>query len=171
MAEQEFILGVTEEEYEEAGSKFITWLDENDNPVMSGAWASQVGKTNLRDIEIGMPDWKTVGKSLKFPVSIMSEMDKGKEDEICPGVDVKGIWKLKEIHQAIMGNELEMKVGADKKKHPVFKPAIYVGKPAVGVWEMQEGHKAGDPNAPIVYYPKLVSIMPAGTKETEQSLM
>jgi hypothetical protein len=64
-----------------------------------------------------------------------------------------------------------MKAGADGKKHPVFKPTEYAGKPAVGVWTMQKGHKGGDPSAEEVLYPKLTGILPAGSKPQTESLM
>ena len=97
--------------------------------------------------------------------------DKGKEDKIATGVDSKSVWKLKEIHAAVIGGELEMKAGADGKKHPVFKPMDYVGKPAVGVWEMQKGLKGGVKGAGETYYPKLVQLLPAGSKPSTESLM
>jgi len=161
MAEQEFILSVTEEEYEAGGSKFITFLP-----------GAKVGDVQYRDIEVGMPDWDTPGKSLKFPVTVTEEgVDKGKEEKISTGVDSKSVWKLKEIHTAIIGGDLQMKIGADGKKHPVFIPTEYVGKPAVGVWTMQKGYKGGDPSAGEVLYPKLTNILPVGSKPSTESLM
>ena len=172
MAEQEFILPVTEEEYEAGGSRFIAFTDEQGNIVPSGSWKGVVGQINYRSVELGMPDWDTPGRSLKFPVTITEEgIDKGKEDKVATGVDSKSVWKLKEIHSAILGGDLEMKAGADGKKHPVFKPMDYVGKPAVGVWEMQKGFKGGDPSAGETYYPKLVQLLPAGSEPSTESLM
>jgi hypothetical protein len=161
VAEQEFILPVTEEEYEAGGSKFITFPP-----------GAKVGDVQYREVECGMPDWDTPGKSLKFPISVTEEgVDKGKEEKISTGVDSKSVWKLKEIQQAVLGEPLEMKAGADGKKHPVFKPAEYAGKPAVGVWTMQKGYKGGDPSAEEVLYPKLTGILPAGSKPQTESLM
>jgi len=172
MTEQEFVLPVTEEEYEAGGSKFIAFTDEQGNVVPSGSWSKMVGSVNSRAVEVGMPDWDTPGRSLKFPVVITEEgADKGKEDKMSTGVDSKSVWKLKEIHAAVIGGDLEMKKGADGKKHPVFKPTEYVGKPAVGIWEMQKGHKGGDPSAGETYYPKLVQLLPAGSKPNTESLM
>src|SRR4030042_3408256 len=145
MAEQKFILTVTEEEYEAGGSKYIAFTDENGRIVPSGEWIKLVGQLNYRDLEVGMPDGDTIGKSVKFPVVITEEgPDNSKEDKISTGVDSKSVWKLKEIHQAVIGGDLKMETGADKKKHPVLEPSEYVGKPSVGVWEMQKGHKGGD---------------------------
>jgi len=170
--EQEFILPVTEEEYEAGGSKFIAFTDENDNVVPSGSWTKMVGTVNYRAVELGMPDWDTPGKSIKFPVVITEEgVDKGKEDKIATGVDSKSIWKLKEIHTAVIGGDLEMKSGADGKNHPVMKPTEYAGKAAVGIWEMQAGLKGGVEGAGATYYPKLVQLLPAGSTPKTESLM
>ena len=170
--EQEFILPVTEEEYEAGGSKFIAFMDEAGNVVPSGGWSRMVGAVNYRAVECGMPDWDTPGQSMKFPVTITDEgMDKGKEDKISTGVSSKSVWKLKEIHSAVIGGDLEMKSGADGKKHPVLKPTEYAGKAAVGVWEMQAGFKGGDEKAGATYYPKLVQLLPAGSTPKTESLM
>ena len=170
--EQEFMLPVTEEEYDAAGSKFITFTDKNGEVVPTGKWKDFVGELNYREIETSMPDWDTPGKSLKFPVVITEDgPDKNKEDKISTGVDTKSIWKLKEISLAVLGHDLEMKVGADKKKHPVFKPTEYVGKAAVGVWEMMAGKKGGVEGAAATYYPKLTQLLAAGSKPTEESLV
>jgi len=170
--EQEFILPVTEEEYEAGGSKFIAFTGEDGNVLPSGAWMKAIGSVNYRAVELGMPDWDTPGKSIKFPVVITEEgVDKAKEDKVATGVDSKSVWKLKEIHAAVIGGDLEMKAGADGKKHPVMKPTEYAGKAAVGVWEMQAGYKGGDPNAGATYYPKLVQLLPAGSTPKTESLM
>jgi len=169
---QEFILPVTEEEYEAGGSKFIAFTGENGNVVPSGGWNRLVGSVNYREVEVGMPDWDTPGKSLKFPIEITEEgMDKGKIDKIATGVDSKSVWKLKEIHTAVVGGELAMKTGSDGKNHPVVKPTEYAGKPAIGVWEMQEGLKGGVEGAGATYYPKLVQLLPAGEKPKTEGLM
>ncbi len=171
MAEQEFSLPVSEEEYESSGSKFIAFTDDNGNVVPSGAWGKYVGKVNYRNLELGMPDWDTPGQSIKFPTTIIDEgPDKGKEDKLSAGVTPKGIWKLKEITQAVLSKDLEMKVGSDKKKHPNFKPADYFEKKAVGVYEMTVGKKGGAEDGAVTYYPKLTSFMPAGSKVNTESL-
>jgi len=48
--------------------------------------------------------------------------------------------------------------------HPRLVPSVVAGKPAVGLWRLQEGHKGGDPTAEMVLYPKLVAILPPGSK-------
>ncbi len=65
---------------------------------------------------------------------------------------------------------MPMKLGADKKKHPVIDPAVLAGKTGIGVWQIMKGHKGGDLTAEEVTYPKLVDILPAGTKVEEKSL-
>lgn len=170
--DQEFILPVTEEEYEAGGSKFIAFTDESGKIIPSGGWARCVGAVNYREVEVGMPDWDTPGQSLKFPVEITEEgMDNGKKDKISTGVGGNSVWKLKELHQAVVGGDLEMKAGADGKSHPVLKPMAYAGKPALGVWEMQEGLKGGVEGAGKTYYPKLVQLLPAGEKPSTEGLM
>ena len=158
--EQEFILGeVTEEQYEKAGSKFVTFPP-----------GSKVGDDLFLTCEVGMPDWDTPGKSIKFPITITEEgIDYGKEDKISTGVDTKAIWKLKEIHKNVVGGDLEMKVGADKVKHPVLKPSAYAGKEAIAHYQLIAGKKGGVGEE--VVYPKLLELLPPGSKPAAESLM
>jgi len=159
MADQELILPVTEEEYETAGSKFVT--------MPAGA---KVGDSVYLDVEVGMPGWDTPGKSVKFPVRVSEEgPDAGKEDNISTGVDTKSIWKLKEIHRAVIGGDLEMKKGADGKMHPVLKPTIYAGKPAVAQYTLIEGENQTTHQKTI--YPKLISLMAAGEKPKASGIL
>lgn len=153
MDEQEFVLdGVSVEDYEAAGSKFVTFP--------AGA---KVGDTMLLNLELGLPDWDTPGQSLKFPVTITEEgQDQGKEDKISAGVSKEAIFKLKDFSRNVLGKDLEMKNG-----HPVFKPTEWVGKPAKGEYTMTEGKKGGVGER--VVYPKLTSLYPAdyvGAEET-----
>lgn len=153
--------GITEEEYDKAGSKFITFPP-----------GAKVGDITYLDIEIGMLDWDSPGVSMKVPVTVAEEgVDKGKEEKISFGVDVKGIWKGKEIFRAITGGDIPMKEGSDGARHPVIDPMALVGKPAIGMWQMMSGHKGGDPAAEEVTYPKLVSILPAGEKPVTSELL
>lgn len=145
---------VTEEEYKLAGSKFITFSP-----------GAKVGDTEFRDIEIGMVDWDTPGVSMKVPTVVTEGVDKGKEEKISFGVDVKGIWKGKEIILAITGEDMPMVDG-----HPEVPVQLMLGKTAVGMWIMQEGRKGGDPNAAVVNYPKLVTILATGSKPEVEDL-
>ena len=155
------MLPVTEEEYETAGSKFVTFSP-----------GAKVGDSLFLDCECGMPDWDTPGKSLKFPISITEECaDKGKEDKISTAVDSKSIWKLREIAVRVTGKELPMKKGSDGKQHPALNPMAFVGKPAVAHYQLIEGRKGGDPTAEKTVYPKLIELLPAGEKPSAESLM
>jgi len=131
----EFVITTTEEEYDKAGSKFITFSPD-DEP----------GKLYYKDIELDMPDWDTPGQSIKFPTRITEE--------------------VKALNVTV-----EMRVGADKKKHPVFASEEVAGKQAVGVWQVQVGAKGGDVSKGTVKYPKLINIMPAGSKPAIEELV
>lgn len=147
----EFVLDITQDQYEKAGSKWITF-----SPT------DPAGKLYFKPVELDMPDWDNVGVSLKFPVRITGDdADAGKEDKLSCGVDAKGVWKLKEIYKNITGKDLTMRKGADGKKHPVFNSDDVAGKQAVGCWEIQVGSKGGDPSKGQTKYPKLVNIYPA----------
>jgi len=157
--EQEFILDVTEEEYESAGSKFINFPP-----------GAKVGDVQYRDIECGMLDWDTPGRSMKIDISVIEEgIDYGKSEKISFGVNAAGIWKGKQIYLAITGEDMPMKPGADGKNHPAPKAMATAGKAAVGVWAMSEGKKGGVGDT--VMYPKLQDILPAGSKPSTESLM
>lgn len=156
----EFTLPVDEEQYKKAGSKFITF--DTSDPV---------GQLYFRDIEFDMPDWDTPGQSMKFPVRITEDgPDFGKEDKLSAGVGLTAIWKLKDILKAL-DVEVEMRAGADKKKHPVFSSTAVAGKAAVGCWQIQIGAKGGDPSKGETKYPKLVNIYPAGYKPATEELV
>ncbi len=157
--EQEFILEATEEEYESAGSKFITFPP-----------GSKVGDVQYRAIECGMLDWDTVGKSMKIDITVSEEgADYGKPEKISFGVNAAGIWKGKQIYLAITGEDMPMKEGADGKNHPAPKAMATAGKAAIGIWIMTEGKKAGI--GETVQYPKLQDILPEGSKPNTEGLM
>lgn len=144
----EITLPVTEEDYEKAVSKFITFPPD-----------AKVGDIQVRKVELGMVDWDTPGKSLKWPVRVIEEgIDFGKEDKISSGVDQKGVWKTRQLYENITGTKMPMKEGADGKKHPSFDGMEFAGKQAYGVWTLMEGHSGGDPSAPVVKYSKLTDI-------------
>ena len=147
--------GVTEDECNLAGSKFIAFPP-----------GAKVGDTEFRDIEIGMVAWDTPGVSMKVPAVVTEDgPDKGKEEKISFGVTKTGIWKGKEIIQAITGEDMPIVNG-----HPEVPVQLMMGKPAVGMWQMQEGHKGGDPSAEVINYPKLVSILASGSKPKVEGL-
>jgi len=154
----EFQLPATEEEYQRAGSKFVTFPPN-----------AKVGDSLFLDIEIGMIDWDTPGVSMKVPVTVTEEgLDKNKTDKISFGVKADGIWKGREIYKAILEEEMPMKSGADGKKHPVIDPMALAGKPAVGCWQLQEGKKGGV--GETVVYPKLQTILSPRSKPKVEGL-
>lgn len=159
----EFELPITKEEYDTAGSKFITFPPGNP--------AKQVGNFEYREIECGMIDWETPGKSMKLPVTVTEEgSDFGKEDKVSFGVDKKGIWKGKELYEAVTGKPMPVRKGVDGKQHPYIDPMAVVGKMAIGAWQMQKGYPGGDQTQAPTYYPKLVNILKPGEKPVVESL-
>ncbi len=171
--EAEIILSsVTEEEYELAGSKFMTFIDKDGKIVQSGEWKGHIGEDIYLEVESGMPDWDTPGKSLKFPITVVEEgPDKGKADKISTGVDSKSIWKLKEVVKALTGKDLQMKKGGDGKAHPVLNPTEFVGKPAIAHYQLIRGKKGGVATAEDTIYHKLIELLPTGEKPNTESLM
>ena len=148
------IHGVDESQYDLAGSKFISFPP-----------GATVGAIQQRNIEVIDMDWDTPGSSIKVDVQVTEEgADNGKKEKISFGVSPEAIWKGKDIYRAITGGEMPMVTGSDKKNHPKPDPGEVIGKKAVGVWKMTAGRKGGDPDADVVYYPKLDSIPPAGAK-------
>ncbi len=156
----EFVLPVTEEEYQSSGSKFITFPP-----------GAKKGDILYREIESGMLGWDTPGKSMKIDVTVTEDGDdQGKTEKISFGVDAKGIWKGKQIYQAITGHPMPMKKSStDGKNHPAPQDVDTAGKAAVGIWMMSEGKKGGVGEA--VLYPKLQDILPAGSKPNTESLL
>jgi hypothetical protein len=153
----EFVLDIDKETYDKAGSKFIT--------VPATA---KIGEAFFREIETGMLDWDTAGKSMKLPVVVTETLDKGHEDKISFGVDATGIWKGKAIYKAITGGDMPTKKGVDGKQHPVLDPMKLNGKSVVGVWVMTSGVNQKDTTKTTVY-PKLQDIYPAGYKPTAKA--
>ena len=155
---KDFILPVTSEEYKQAGSKFVT-IPPGQNEV-------------LLDIEVGMLDWETPGKSLRIPITVTEEgPDYGKADKLVFGVvqygDKTGVWKGKEAYRNIAGKEPDMKMASDGKLHPVFDAEAILGKPATGHWQVTQGRKGGSPDGDIVYFPKLIGILPSRNPEVQ----
>ncbi len=153
------MLDIDKEDYEKAGSKFITLPFDLSNYASA---KGHVGEIYLRNIECGMLDWDTPGKSMKIPVVITEGVDNGKDDKLSFGVDSKGIWKGKQIYKAITGEDMPFKKGKDGKEHPVINPEKINGKEAVAVYAIQEGLKGGKEGGDKIVYPKLNDIQPKG---------
>lgn len=150
MVEDEgYLLDIDEEEFDLAGSKFITFPP-----------GAKVGDVVTRKIEV-TPDtgWDTVGQSVKFPVVVIEEgPDKGKEDKLSFGVAKNAIWKGKEACAALgidLNDVFPTVETADGGKHKKFIPSVVVGKQAYGVWTIQRGVKGGVEGGEPVDYPKL----------------
>jgi|GEM_PF-5857672 len=77
----DIVLSVSPEDFEKATSKFAA--------------------PGLHLSVFGMPYWKTVGKSLAFPYTIIEGEDTGKEGEIYCGVSKEATWKIKEILKSL----------------------------------------------------------------------
>ena len=165
MAEPEFVLPVSEQEYQAASSKFVTL------PDGTTAYEANVNKMFGYDIEVTEVDWENPGSSMRVVVTVTGEgVNQGKSEKIAFGVKADGIWKGKEIYKALTGKEMEMKDLGGGKRSPVIKPLELVGKSAVGLWQVMEGFKGGDPTQGKTYYPKLVNLLPAGSKVQSEGL-
>ena len=110
----EFVLdGVTQDEYEHAGSKFAT----------EGKHLSEAGAIY----------WKTPNKSIAFPFTIIEDgPDHGKSNEIIGGVEKQSIWKLRQILDAL-GVPMETKV-VNGIKRPMFDANLIPGKQFYSDW-------------------------------------
>lgn len=147
------ILPITPEQYERAGTKFITFSSYD-----------AVGKCYYKEIVCLKPDWDNPGISIQFPIRIIGPMydpDIGKQFKLSCGVAIDAIWKLKNTL-----NSLSIKVHyqevSPNQIYPVFDSDEVEGKEGMGCWEIQEGYKGGDPTRGITKYPSLVSIHPVG---------
>ena len=155
-----FILDVSEKEYNEAGSKFV-------NVGIPTLTKADVNKVFYFPIECENLDWDTVGKSMKIDTVVVGGVNNGHKEKISFGVDAKGIWKGKLMYKAISKKDMPMGRGEDKLMHPEPDSDDINGKKAVGVWQVVEGLKGGDPNANATYYPKLQDIFAADFKPAD----
>lgn len=156
---------VTQEEYDTAGSKFITFP--------AGATP---GAVQYRDVEVSDVDWDTPGQSIKIVATVIEEgPDLSKQDKLSFGVvktatGKSGIWKGKLAHIAITGKEMAF-VDTDKGPRPKIDPTELVGKKAIAEYTLQLGHKGGDPEGEEVLYPKLTNFLSAGKKPAVAGLV
>jgi hypothetical protein len=116
-AADEFVLdGVTAEEYEKSSSKFAA-----------------VGK-HLS--EAGAIYWKTPHQTIGIPFTIIEDgPDHGKPGEFFVSVLPKGVWKLKQILEALGVNVVTKNVQGVKR--PVFDANEIPGKQFFSVWTEQ----------------------------------
>ena len=152
--EEGLVASATQEDYEKETGDWVT-IDQ------------KIGFVDLK-VEVQTPSWKTPGVSYLIPVVVTQEgIDNGKNAELYPGASTGAIWKLKQIYRAVTGEDMPFVKGKDGQPHPNLIPSKLAGKEAVGHWVLVTGHKGGDPNAEIVKYPKLESILPAGSVTSE----
>ena len=138
--------GVSEEQYNSAGSKFI------EIPSGKGEIALECEITNF--------DWDTAGVSYKFEVTITEEgANQGKSDKISGGAQSHSIWSSKRYWEAATGSPMPMEKG-----HPAPDPAEIVGSRVLGLWRRKIGKKGGDPSGEDVVYTKLEDFLPLGAK-------
>ena len=142
------VKGVSEKDYNQAGSKFITLP------------TPEVGAAATLAIECGMPDWDTPGQSIKFPVKVIQEgVDQGKEDKISCGIKKDAIWKLKEV---VAGFGKPDAVSFDEDGVLQLDADVFPGIKAYGIWI---GTKSN--TDPPFIFAKLQSIsLQAGSSET-----
>lgn len=159
----EFVFEINEEQYEKAGSKFITT-----DPPVAELTEKNKGDTYLAPIEVTDYDWDTPGKSLKIMTVITSGVDEGHAEKISFGVDEKGVWKGKTLFKALTGKDMPMVKGKDGKNHPASKTEDLVGKKGIGRWVVVEGAKGGDPKQGNIWYPKLQDIFPTNYKPNDK---
>ena len=69
-----------------------------------------------------------------------------------------------------LGVPIEMKAGADKKKHPVFDTMAVAGKAAVGCWTLQQDSRSADEGGKGTKYTKLTNIYPEGYEPKVEEL-
>jgi len=138
-----FVLDVTPEEMEKAGSKF----------ALPGLHLS----------EMGLPEWETPGQSLRFPFTIIEDgPDAGKESKLVAGIRPGAIWKLKEILQAV---GVPYKATADGKV--AFNHMEVVGKQFMSLWVKQKDSRPVEEGGKGTEYTKPTSAYPVGTKEED----
>lgn len=128
------IPGITEEEYESAGSKFAN----------AGCHMS----------EFGMPYWKTPGMSIAFPFTIVDGPDKNKNGEIAAGVGKNAVWKLREILTA-----LNVTIGKDKTGNIKFDPSEVAGKRGQTIWTLQKDTRPAEEGGKGGTYTKPTSVI------------
>lgn len=104
--EGDIVLGVSADDFEKSVSKFAA--------------------PGLHLSVFGMPYWKTQGKSLAFPYTIIEGADTDKGGEIYCGVSKEASWKIKEILSAMSVAYKAVNGG----NNVAFNPADVAGKQA-----------------------------------------
>ena len=138
-----FVLDVTPEDMEKAGSKFA--------------------RPGLHLSEMGLPEWETPGKSIRFPFTIIEEgPDNGKQGKLVCGISPDALWKLKEVLQAV---GVPYKKTADGRV--AFNHMEVVGKQFMSLWTKQKDSRPIEEGGKGTEYTKPTSAYPVGTKEED----
>lgn len=89
------ILDVSEQDWNEAGSKYVT--------IPPGASGQEAEGDNITLLcESSLPEWKTPGKSLKWGFTVTEKgINEGKYAEMYPAVTKDGLFKTKQIAEAL----------------------------------------------------------------------
>jgi len=142
--EGQFILDVSPEEYETAGSKFA--------------------RAGLRLSELGMPEWETAGQSIRFPFIIVEEgPDNMKDGKLVAGIGKAAMWKLKEILSAAGVSATKT---ADGKV--TFDKNAVVGKQVKVLYTTEVDSRSAEEGGKGTKYTKASGAYPADT--TDESL-
>ncbi len=138
----DFVIPVTEEEFEKTTSKF-----------------AQAG---LHISEFGMPEWKTPNVSIAFPFTITEGADKSKQNEIIAGVAPNAVWKLREILTA-----LEVPYKKTANGQVAFSPMDVVGKTGKTQWIEQKDTRSVEEGGKGSTYTKPVAVLPMSASAPE----
>jgi len=138
-----FVLDVDQEDYDKAGSKFAL--------------------PGLHISEMGMPEWETPGKSIKFPFTIVEDgVDKDKKGKIVCGISKEALWKLKETLTA---------VGEEVKTTPEgkisFNHMAIAGKRFKSLWTKQKDSRSVEEGGKGTEYTKPTAAYPLDTTEED----
>ena len=140
----DFILDVTPEEFESAGSKFAA--------------------PGLHLVEFGMPEWENPGQSIRFPFIIVEEgADNMKDGKLVAGIGKSAIWKLKEILSAV---GVPVAKTADGKT--TFDKNAVVGKQAKVLYTQEVDTRSAEEGGKGTKYTKATSAYSPDT--TNESL-
>lgn len=134
-----FVLDVTPEEMDKAGSKFAI--------------------PGLHLSEMGMPEWESPGQSIRFPFTIIEEgIDNGKESKIVCGIGTTALFKLKEVLVAVGVPYTKTTDGKVSFPHMAV-----VGKQFMSLWTRQRDSRPVEEGGKGTEYTKPTNAYPVGT--------
>jgi|WetSurMetagenome_2_1015567.scaffolds.fasta_scaffold207236_1 hypothetical protein len=160
-----FVLtGITKEDYENAGSKFVDVGFDLNNQIEA---AKHIGESFFFPIECQALDWDTQGTSMKIDTLVTDGINKGHEEKVSFGVDKKGIWKGKALYKNITGGEMPFEK-IKGVEYPAPDSEQIEGKKGMGMWTITKGENQATKTP--TYYPKLMDILPADYKPGKKDL-